>query len=267
MWGAAFVYIFTLPLLGGAILLWRTGVLSFRWWAILILLAGLVFSFPAVVFYSWLRPVLEPYIESLGPAQWIEDLSRDFLCIVSFTWVVALAAVILLKGVTFSRRKWLAVAVVAAVMLPASVLNCLWVQLSDEHALDPTVAQAVSPDGRCRAYCVRTGWADQMAELAYERNQWFHVARREGAWTDVTFLVRPTSSRYRVVWSRDSQVASVWVGDYAILAEQIVEGKEVVRGLGHSEAGGMSVETRLAEQSECTAKVRVLLDAHEGAAP
>ena len=226
-----------------------------RWWAIPVIILSAAVSCTGLVVEKWFR---EPVLSALKPALWIEK-SWDSLCFwLVFLWLVGTAIVIWRGGVRLTRRRLILPVAVAylGVMLPATAVNAgvLHFEMICRSG-GPVIrlpAQAVSPDGQWRAYCALVQRKVVIPLLAVETDRWFNVSRKT-AGVDRTSAL-PDEAAYRIVWSRDSQIASVWCGDLALSAYNVVTGTG-------EEGGGRR------EPQELSKAVQALLDAHGGPAP
>ena len=229
-----------------------------RWWAVAVIAVAVLLSFSGLAFERWFR---EPALSALKPALWIEK-SWDSLCFwLALFWLVGTVIVVWRGGVRLTRRNLVLPVAVAylGVMLPPTAIyaGALYFRMIGRLG-GPVIglpAQSVSPDGQWRAYCALVQTKGVYPELVCEPNRWFNVSRSGAGVWDLRVL--PERAPYRIVWSRDSQVASVWYGDVGLGARDLVKGKAA----DVADAGAIN------DPQEITKAVRALLDAHGGAAP
>jgi len=250
-------------LLGGAVILVWRGVMTAKWWALPVLGVGLVLTFivPAVVY---------PLTPRLDLALWLPDELGYWGMYLAASWVVAFVVIVALKGFAFGSPTWHGVSLVVflSAMLASSLGGC-WVSAMGQDRMPFTVPgeSAVSPDGRWRAYGLHFFWTVFDVSLWYEHNRWFDAQGRESGCVDLSHMGDHLSPTWRVVWSRDSEIASIWNGDLVLLACDVGKEDTWCVPLGHDEADRLTDEELRAKMTGFTEQMQSLLNEHGGPAP
>ncbi|HUX00422.1 MAG TPA: hypothetical protein VMY35_05515 [Phycisphaerae bacterium] len=257
--------------------------LTFRWWALPVLLilslASLRFGFIMLVCGS-----IAQWATGGGrPALWLRELWVNHSWPLLFLGPLGLALVLVFKGVRLRIRTrdttLNAITVAILIMGPVLALDSfLFMFIHSGFGGKPQeMANAVSPDGQRRVQAFGTSWlGDTDYSLEAEANRahpilaYPLVTSHEGAG------VWPKEGGFRIVWSKDSEIVALWFkGDpmtpiYS--REQPVAGYDFARRIGLCQ-GSMTwfyqAENRQEYENadELNRGLAELMQQHGGAAP
>ncbi len=133
------------------------GRLTFKWWAVPVLVAFAAASFPQSIITTLYFVIQSKFMAPYELALWITDDWREYGRYAAFIWVLGFPLVILLKGIVFTTRADAvrSIAVAILIMLPLTVIDSSLFWAANRAEKTERIS-SVSPDGQSRVTAIGT---------------------------------------------------------------------------------------------------------------
>lgn len=205
---ALFVAFLVGPLTYLSLLVWRRhkGRISFRIWALLLLIVSGILSLRTLVDLPLLGSLIRLHEQGDGPSTWLREVWHAYAWPLYLVWLVGGVAILFLHGFTRpdGKRPWRELAFMALAMAPTLLADAaLESELSTSHEV---LTEGTSPDGhlKVRAVVLGFGLYEGPADLWCEEGPHPLLTRRLAEATYQEYS--PGAGQERIVWSKDSQV-------------------------------------------------------------